>query len=444
MNKFFITVFILFFLSIHSFAQNRIDNSKTPIYKAQFSFPKHSNTFNKKSTVSDWYSPLSFAFADSIIGNSLTTGIGFLQYDTLSKIVYADGVIGNNNWLSVGRVLDPKDDIIAKTNNPGIQLNKYVGYTLDSIRFTYAYVRNVDVSSVIDTLFISYFKGTAIQKYVFTSSQNKYALVDWRGDSIRFTKNYFAVDTILLTSNDSTGIANTNGNFENYINLKTFLHKVPVGLNVNTNGGYNANNLIAYTLTFKSAIPSVTGTDTAIMLYQKNPTTIPSGSRRTNYFGFYFAMNQDTISWTNQNYFNTSLLVPKWCAYQPSNSCYGYVPGCLFTNEYFIDADFHLTTDNNVSVEEISNNNFLSYSIYPNPSKQNEMVSLFFDLKNNSIISVEVVNLMGQKLKSVSNKNMDAVDNRLDIDLSGMNKGIYFINVTANGFTQTKKLLITE
>ncbi len=448
-NIFFATILIILFNQ--SFGQAYLKN-KNEKHFVLFNTPtkKTVQTYNKTS-ISDWYTPISYAALDSVIGNSLSYNIGFLQNDSLAKIVYADGTKDHNQWLSVGRVIDPKDTIINFTNTPQLRLSNFTSYTLDSIRFKYVYVRNTDsllggssgTFAVKDTLFIHYFQVNTIQKYSFANTLNKYALVGWKGDSTRMPVNYFAVDTILLTKNDSSGIANINGGFENFINLKSFVRKAPAGLNMSANGGKNTDNLSAYTFTFKSGIQTVIGTDTAMMLYQKDPSTLPVGTRRTNYFGFYYAQNSDSISWKNPTYYNTSMLAPWWCAYTVTNDWYGFVPGNAYSNEYFIDADFHLLSAN-AGVNEITNTALVSCNLFPNPVIAGGKTSVEFNLKTQSEVKVEVYNLMGQRVKNISNKNYQVGENNIDIDLTGIKAGIYFVNLSVNGFTQTKKLSIID
>jgi hypothetical protein len=446
-------ILLLFCASEFALAQKPIDNSSIRDYKTGKSLPKGaSNRLSKKTDTSEWYIPIQYALNIPVIGDSLKSAIGFLQHDSLAKLVYTDGTTANNTWLSVGCILDPKDSAINAALNSGTILNQYASYRLDSIRFTYIYVRNTDSLPdgsggklvVTDTLFISYFKGSQIQKYTFDGSQNKYGLVGWRGDSVRMPASAFQTDIVLLTQNDSTGIANTDGKFENFFATKTFSAKAPAGLSVPSNGGKNTDNLIGYAFTFKSGIPTVVGTDTAIMLYQKDPSTLPPGSRRTNYFGFSYAVS-DTMR-VNQSYFNTSLLAPSLTSYQSYNGWNGYVPGNGFMKEYFIDADFYLTHDDvNTSIHEIVNDNISLNTIFPNPVSSSERPRFSLQLKNTSAITIEIFNLVGQCVKTIcTNQHFSAGEHSVEIDLQGLHPGIYMVTIATNGMPASKKLIITN
>ncbi len=434
-----------------SFGQKHIKNN-SGMSDIQFAVPqKNTATAFSKTTINDWYQPNKFVEADSMIGSKLVHFVNFMQHDSLAKIINANGSVDQNSWLSIGRVLDPKDTMISYTANPQQRLSNYTSYTLDSIRFTYAYVRNTDSLtigssqkiSVVDTLFISYFKGNSIQRYSFETTLNKYALVNWIGDSIRMPANYIKMDTILLTKNDSTGIANIGGGFENFYNLKSFVHKAPTGLNFISIGGKDTDNLIAYTLTFKSGIQTVIGNDTAVMICHKNPTTLPTGTRRTNYFGFYFAENKDldTLPWNNPTYFNTSLLAPWWCAYTVSNDWYGYVSGNAYANEIFIDADFHLITSPNAAVIELPKD-ILVKNLYPNPVKIGEPLFINTNIKNLSEVTVDIYDITGKLV--VSKKYVNVIGDIFQTTISGISTGMYFVKISANGISHTQKLSIID
>jgi hypothetical protein len=451
MKKYAIVLLSLFIITALP-AQTPFTNTYELSRLHYFSFPhmQHNKPAYGKTTIADWYTPIRYAQADSVIGNSLQYAVGFMMHDSLAKIVYADSTTGTNQWLSFGRVLDPKDTIIS-TINPAQQISRYVGYTLDSIRFTYLYVRNVDSMTVntvqqpvVDTLFIYYFTGTEIARYTTIPSLNKIALVNWVGDSIRMPRYYMTTDTILLTRNDSTGVSNRNGAYENYFNLKKLTHKVPSGIFVNANGGANTENLIAYTTVFKSAVPTVLGSDTAIMIYQRNPSTLPAGSHRTNYFGFYYALNADTVPWSNPVYYNTTLLSPAWAAYQPNLAWYGYVAGNMYTHEYFVDADFYLTTTPNAGVNMLSRNPFAIGNLYPNPAKAGQEVYLELNVGISSEVIVKLYNLVGENIQTPLHNRFDAGQHTVRMDLSGLARGVYFVNVTVNNSTRTQKLILTD
>ncbi|MFI5222150.1 MAG: T9SS type A sorting domain-containing protein [Bacteroidia bacterium] len=441
-----LTVFFILLLTVSSFAQMRMNNNPHTLHLNDFEFSNaQNNSAFGKTLISDWYTPIKY---DTFSLTHLQTGIAFMMHDSLAKIFYADGTTGTNQWLGFGRVLDPKDTMISISGTPVFQLSRYNGFMLDSIRFAYAYVRNVDTFSngnfVKDTLFIHYFLGNEISKYAFNPSLNRFALVDWIGDSIRLPKNYYATDTIILRKNDSTGVANMNGKFENYFNMKTFTRKCPNGITMNAMNGANTNNLIAYSVVFKSGVPTVSGNDTAIMIWQKDPATIPTGRHRTNYFGFLYTVNTDTVAWSNPNFYSTSLLAPSWAAYVASSGWLGFVSGNAFTHEYFINADFRLITDPNVAITEINNSSVSGFNLFPNPVHQNEKVFLNFKLNSRSEIKMQMVNILGQQVKSMESLIAEPGNHSKEISMDHLSAGIYFLNFLVNGEVHSRKMVVIE
>jgi hypothetical protein len=91
-----------------------------------------------------------------------------------------------------------------------------------------------------------------------------------------------------------------------------------------------------------------------------------------------------------------------------------------------------------VSIKENSMELSGSY-IYPNPAHNNAVFAMVAN--ENTSVNVSILNAVGQVVKTNST-NVNAGENRLNIDLSGLASGIYFVNVkTANSAT-TKKLVV--
>lgn len=264
-----------------------------------------------KVDVESWYSPNDWIYKDPTISSGLKNYVDFMYHDSNAKSVmmYTSGetTVYGLGQVSIAQVLDPKDDVIDYTDNPGIKLSKFVGYQLDSIAFLYRYVRNVDSISdgiggkvpVVDTLFIHYFKGNQIAKKGLTfpgppSRTMRYGSMGWNGGSVRMPANAFYTQTVLLTIADTTSAINFEGGFENRWTAKVMNYAAPSGMTV---APQVTDDLVAYSITFKSAVPAVIGTDTAIMIYQKDPATLPSGTRRTNYFGYALTVNEGGNDW---------------------------------------------------------------------------------------------------------------------------------------------------
>jgi hypothetical protein len=77
--------------------------------------------------------------------------------------------------------------------------------------------------------------------------------------------------------------------------------------------------------------------------------------------------------------------------------------------------------------------------LYPNPAKGSAVLSI--DLKDNSSVSLSVMNMMGQQVKS-SQTAAQIGQNSINVDLNGLAKGIYMVNVKVGTASSTKKLVV--
>ncbi len=213
-----------------------------------------------------------------------------------------------------------------------------------------------------------------------------------------------------------------------------------------------ANSLVAYTVTFKSGIVPVIGTDTAVLLYQKDPATdpLPEGTRRANYFGT--LINENTSKktgtpWSNPTFYNNSQLQPNNNAYGQGNWKGTYIPGSAFTSaDLFTDCRFYLTATliSNAGLNDIKNDQFALGDIYPNPASGTDKPAIAFTLKQNAVVNVTILNMLGQEVKTLLNKKYDSGSQTEYLDINGLKPGMYLVNMTVNGSSISKKLSITE
>jgi hypothetical protein len=403
----------------------------------------------KKAIVQDWYTPLNFVTefqgASSPIGSVITSSISFLNTDSNLKWITSDGEIARASFYSVGQVLDPKDDLIDNTENPGIKLSNFNPYKLDSINFTYSYARFTDSTDndgdmineeVIDTIFVAYYANANIAKNSFTSgNKDKVAIIDWDINKL-IPKNIFKLDTFLL-GNDRTNspFDTTSVNADKTrFGLKNGTLAAPAGINI------AAGNLVGFTVTYKSGVKTVVNGDTAVFLNQG--TTTPN--RLANAFGLSIFRNPESGGqvYTNPTYYNTSEFqiplnaVGQWSPGWSGNYLSGHV---IFIDDLFLPASFHLTSLN-VGVAE---NDLVSISsVYPNPANGSTNVS--FNLKQAGNVAVSITNLLGQTVATVNPGKMAAGSNNVSLNLSNIKAGVYFVNVSVDGVNTTKKLTVTE
>jgi hypothetical protein len=107
-----------------------------------------------------------------------------------------------------------------------------------------------------------------------------------------------------------------------------------------------------------------------------------------------------------------------------------YVHGIQFNEEEFIE-DF--TT---FSLEDLTANDIRAF---PNPTS--EFTNISITLENTQLISIRLVNTIGQELYSMTNE-FDAGTSNTKINLSTFDAGIYFYTVSNDKFSSTRRIII--
>lgn len=85
-------------------------------------------------------------------------------------------------------------------------------------------------------------------------------------------------------------------------------------------------------------------------------------------------------------------------------------------------------------------NSFSVSQSYPNPT--HGLTQIVVDLSSDANVSVEIVNMTGQKLLDIPAKNLQAGSHTLSINASGFSAGVYFYTVTAGAEKITRKMIV--
>ncbi len=81
-------------------------------------------------------------------------------------------------------------------------------------------------------------------------------------------------------------------------------------------------------------------------------------------------------------------------------------------------------------------------NVYPNPATNNVNVNI--ELKNNSNVKLEIVDLTGKTVSSNTYSNVAAGSHSYDVNTTAISSGIYVINVITNGERISEKLVIRK
>jgi hypothetical protein len=106
--------------------------------------------------------------------------------------------------------------------------------------------------------------------------------------------------------------------------------------------------------------------------------------------------------------------------------------------------DFNSTFSYSKVVQVSTNliNTFELKQNYPNPFNPSTQIS--FSLAENGLVTLSVYNLLGQEVKTLISRNMEAGSHSISFDASGLQSGVYLYKLTASGSTLTKKMMFLK
>jgi flagellar hook assembly protein FlgD len=90
----------------------------------------------------------------------------------------------------------------------------------------------------------------------------------------------------------------------------------------------------------------------------------------------------------------------------------------------------------------IGNNTVSQISIYPNPVVSSATVA--FDLDKNSNVEMNIYDIQGRVVKTVSRKNLKSGHQTLSVNVNDLNKGTYIVRLVAGSKSATSKFVIIK
>lgn len=100
---------------------------------------------------------------------------------------------------------------------------------------------------------------------------------------------------------------------------------------------------------------------------------------------------------------------------------------------------------NVLGIEQVSKRIPEGYTLsqnYPNPF--NPATTIRFDIRNWGPVTLQVFNVMGQKVATLINSSLAPGSYEVIFDGAGLPSGIYFYQLTANNFRATRKMVLTR
>jgi|WetSurMetagenome_2_1015567.scaffolds.fasta_scaffold09628_1 hypothetical protein len=108
-------------------------------------------------------------------------------------------------------------------------------------------------------------------------------------------------------------------------------------------------------------------------------------------------------------------------------------PGTLI--KYTGPAGIHTNNGNIPSEFKLEQN-------FPNPF--NPSTTIRFALPKTGLVTLKIYDAVGKEVETLVNETMNAGNQEVSYDASSLNSGVYFYRIYANGFTDTKKMVLVK
>ena len=390
-----------------------------------------------KANYSNWKFPV-----DAIEQlTSLDRFVNFLFQDTTTKFVSADGTENFNTWSSVGAVFTPNDENLELSDD-NIRLSRYNEYTVDSLYFPYLYVRYLDsievagdMTEVVDTLVVQFFKAENLESNSFTPTGEEtelYMKPDNWTQSLLGSNNVAYEIKIPLKGEDSTARPSADG-----WGSRNRVVALPNGFDIDSDAATEAlgfTNAVGFSISYKTMLDYNFG-DT---VEARNGANI---TNKLNYFGHSMFTNS-SVQVKQTKHINNSWWVLADITYEGNfNGWTSNVPGNVFFDDRYMNYAFYITTTT-LGTEDLNNN--VTFGVYPNPVSSSETLKADFNLVNGTDVTIEIYDLLGNKVKEVVNGYYAGGEHKVDVNITDLSAGMYIYSIKAGNSLASKKITITE
>ncbi len=107
-----------------------------------------------------------------------------------------------------------------------------------------------------------------------------------------------------------------------------------------------------------------------------------------------------------------------------------------------LNAPFYLPTDVVEDDLTLLPKSFSLNQNYPNPFNPTTQIKFSIPIRSN--VTIDIFNLLGQKVKTLINKELSAGNHVVDWDASDVSTGLYIYKMTAGNFSQSKKMIFLK
>lgn len=147
-----------------------------------------------------------------------------------------------------------------------------------------------------------------------------------------------------------------------------------------------------------------------------------------------FGTNNTVDFWTGLVVANNNGILPQ---YDSGDGIHMNTAGHQILFDRIIGKGIHTTVKNNVDVLSITKAEDSIFAIYPNPAK--ELLTINNSFNHDKIKSISIFNFEGKEIKTI---NTELSENTIQLNISDLNRGIYFIKVKFSSKEITKKIIL--
>jgi hypothetical protein len=423
-------------LAVQSYAQGEM-KAEGSLGTEVVSSDLEANDLKMKANYSNWKFPV-----DAITQlTSLDRFVNFIFHDTTVQFVSDDGTANFNTWCSVGAAFTPNDENLELVDD-NVKLSRFNEYTVDSLYFPYLYVRYVDsievagnTVPVVDTLIVQFFKSANLDTGAFTPTGGDREIFmkpgNWTQSLLGSNNTAYEVK-IPLTAADSTGRPSAQG-----WGSANRVVALPSGFNIDSDAAstnLQYTNAVGFSISFATMVPYSFG-DT---MEARNGAIV---TNPVNYFGHSMFINS-SVEVKQTKYQNNSWWVPNTIAYgEDQNGWENSVPGNAYFDDRYVNYAFHITTQT-LGTEDLDKN--VTFGVYPNPVSKSEILKADFNLENASDVTIDLYDLLGNKVKSIANGFYTGGEHTADVSITDLNAGLYIYSIRAGNSIATKKVTIVD
>lgn len=331
-------------------------------------------------------------------------------------------VYDHTNWCSVGTSFDPTSGYVLSGIPDTVFPHNNASYKLDSISIPYAYER-FSADSIVDTLVIQVYKPAHLYTYTYLPTsefpnEKAFAVPGYN----RSTKEGAMADYRLAIPLRSTDTTST---------WKTFEKAIP-------NFGITGGGPVAVTWTFKSG-SNYKQWDT-MPLAKWDSFQGVQNPVNAFFFQYYFDQTSEKVLEYNngvnvnaqqryKNFFTAPFLQNTYLSW----TLWGTDGGTI---SYPIVL-YKISWTETVGINDLAKD--VKVQLYPIPAERTQNASLDITLTNKKNISIDVYDLLGHKVSSVTNGNYNSGKHTFSIGTSDLSAGMYICNIVADGAVKTIK-----